>query len=65
MKKKQTFIEFLNEVMHRKKCLPFKMAKELGVSHASVSRWLSGHDIPNVKSCYRLAEYSGLPTAYS
>ena len=60
MKKKQTFIDFLNEVMRRKKCLPIKMAKELGVSHATVSRWLSGHDVPNISSCHRLAEYAGV-----
>ena len=55
-----TFINFLNEVMRRKKRLPSQMAKELGISHATVSRWLSGHDVPNVNSCYRLAEYAGV-----
>ena len=46
--------------MRRKKRLPSQMAKELGISHATVSRWLSGHDIPSVKSCHRLAEYYGV-----
>ena len=33
----------------------------MGVSHATVSRWLSGTDVPNTRSCQRLAEYSGVP----
>jgi transcriptional regulator with XRE-family HTH domain len=37
------------------------MAADLGISHATVSRWLSGADIPNTHSCYKLAEYSGVP----
>jgi transcriptional regulator with XRE-family HTH domain len=52
---------FLNEVMRRRKRLPSQLASELGVSHATVSRWLSGADIPSTKSCRKLAEYSGVP----
>jgi len=37
------------------------LAADLGVSHATVSRWLSGDDVPNTRSCRRLAEYSGVP----
>jgi len=37
------------------------MASDLGISHATVSRWLSGADIPNTRSCFKLAEYSGTP----
>ncbi len=33
----------------------------MGVSHATVSRWLSGKDIPGPQSCLRLASYAGLP----
>jgi len=47
--------------MRRKKRLPSQMAADLGVSHATVSRWLTGKDIPNTKSCRRLAEYSSIP----
>ena len=54
-------VSFLNEVMRRRKRLPSQLASDLGVSHATVSRWLSGKDVPNVKSCRRLAEYSGVP----
>jgi transcriptional regulator with XRE-family HTH domain len=47
--------------MRRRKRLPSQLAADLGISHATVSRWLSGKDIPNTRSCYRLAEYSGVP----
>jgi transcriptional regulator with XRE-family HTH domain len=36
------------------------MAADLGISHATVSRWLSGKDVPNIRSCQRLADYSGV-----
>jgi len=54
-------VSFLKELMRRKKRLPSQMASDLGISHATVSRWLSGKDIPNTQSCRRLAEYSGVP----
>jgi len=54
-------VSFLKEVMRRRKRLPSQLAADLGVSHATVSRWLSGADTPNTKSCRRLAEYSGVP----
>jgi len=47
--------------MRRRKRLPSQLAADLGISHATVSRWLSGADVPNTKSCRRLAEYSGVP----
>jgi transcriptional regulator with XRE-family HTH domain len=37
------------------------MAADMGISHATVSRWLSGADIPSTRSCRKLAEYSGIP----
>jgi len=52
---------FLKEIMRRRKRLPSQVAADLGISHATVSRWLSGDDIPNTRSCRRLAEYSGVP----
>ncbi len=47
--------------MRRRKRLPSQLAAGLGVSHATVSRWLSGEDVPSTKSCRRLAEYAGIP----
>ena len=47
--------------MRRRKRLPSQLTADLGVSHVTASRWLSGADIPNTKSCQKLAEYSGMP----
>lgn len=54
-------ISFVKEVMRRRKCLPSQLSANLNVSHATVSRWLSGEDTPNTQSCRKLAEYSGVP----
>ncbi len=54
-------ITFLKSLMRRRRRLPSQLAKDLGISHATVSRWLSGDDIPSPQSCRRLAEYSGVP----
>jgi transcriptional regulator with XRE-family HTH domain len=54
-------VSFLKEVMRRRKRLPSQLAADLGISHATISRWLSGADIPSTKSCRKLAEYSGVP----
>ena len=54
-------VSFLKEVMRRRKRLPSQLAADLNLSHATVSRWLSGADIPNTRSCQRLAAYSGVP----
>lgn len=45
---------------HRRR-LPSQLAADLGVSHATVGRWLSGKDTPSTRSCRKLAEYSGWP----
>lgn len=58
---KSPLLCFLDELMRRHKCRPSQLAARLGVSHATVSRWLSGADVPSTYSCHRLAEYSGLP----
>jgi len=55
-----SIVSFLREVMRLKKRLSSQMAADLGVSHATVSRWLSGEDVPSTRSCRRLAEYSGV-----
>jgi len=54
-------VTFLRELMHRRNRLPSQMAADMGVSHATVSRWLSSKDIPSTKSCRRLSEYSHAP----
>ncbi len=62
MEKRATpLADFLKEVMRRRQRKPSQLAADLGVSHATVSRWLSGQDIPNIRSCQRLADYTGVP----
>ncbi len=51
---------FLKELMRRRKRLPSQLAADLGISHATVSRWISGADVLSIKSCQKLAEYSGV-----
>ena len=55
------FIQFLRSLLGRRKRRPSQLAADLGISHATVSRWLSGRDVPNIRSCWKLAEYSGVP----
>ena len=38
-----------------------KVAQELGVSHTTISRWLSGSATPTLQSYQKLANYVGLP----
>ena len=59
--KEAPLVSFIKEVMRRRKRKPSQMAADLGISHATVSRWLSGKDIPSTSSCRKLAEYSGVP----
>jgi transcriptional regulator with XRE-family HTH domain len=61
IEKESPLISFLKDLMRRRRLLPSQLAAELGISHATVSRWLSGKDMASIKSCRRLAEYSGVP----
>jgi len=59
-----SIVSFLKELMQRRNRLPSQMAADLGVSHATVLRWLSTEDTPSTESCRRLAEYSGVPLTW-
>jgi transcriptional regulator with XRE-family HTH domain len=62
MKKNDTpFVSFLNETIKRRNIKASQLAAGIGTSHATVSRWLSGNDIPNAASCCKLAEFTGQP----
>lgn len=62
MSQKNHSIEsFLKDLMRRRKLLPSQLAIELNISHATVSRWLSGADVPSIRSCQKLAQFSGMP----
>ena len=54
-------VRFLRELMGRRKLRLTQLAHDLGLSHATVNRWLSGKDVPDIRSCQRLAVYSGVP----
>ena len=60
-KKEGSLVIFLKKLMRERKLRPSPLAYELGVSHAAVSRWLSGKDVPSVKSCHKLAGYTNVP----
>jgi len=47
--------------MRRQKRLPSQLATDLGISHTTVSRWLSGKHTPSIKSCHKLAQHSSIP----
>ena len=62
MKEKEVnFIAFLEKLMRRRRRLRSQLAADLGLSHPTIGRWLSGNDIPSIASCRKLAEYSGVP----
>ena len=55
------FSTFLKDLMRRRKRNKHQFAADLGISHVTVARWLSGVDIPRPGSCRKLADYSGIP----
>lgn len=56
-----TIIPFLQKLMARRRRLPSQLAADVGVSHPTVGRWLSGEDVPSTASCRKLAAYSAIP----
>ena len=54
-------IDFLKDLMRRRKRLASQLAADIGVSHATMHRWLTGKDVPSTRSCRILANYSGVP----
>lgn len=52
---------FLKETMRLHRRVASQLAADIGVSHASVSRWLHGLDVPSTRSCRKLAELTGVP----
>ena len=47
--------------MRQRRRLPSQMAADLGISHATISRWLHGIDVPSTRSCRKLADLTGIP----
>jgi transcriptional regulator with XRE-family HTH domain len=56
----EDLVIFLRSLTHTRGITPSQLGKEIGVSHATVSRWLSGKDVPSPKSCGRLADYGNV-----
>ena len=56
-----SLVSFLKEIMRLRKRLPSQLATDLGISRSTVHRWLSGEDVPSIRSCQKVAEYSGVP----
>ena len=54
-------ITYLKELMRLRGRLPSQFAADVGVSHTSVSRWLSSKEKPSFASCVKLANYTGVP----
>ena len=59
--RKKDAVKFLKELMRSRKCSISRLAADLGVSHSTVSRWVSAKYLPDASSCVRLSEYSGVP----
>lgn len=53
--------DFLNRQMKLRGRLPSQFARDLGVSHPTVGRWLTGEDVPNTKCCQLIANLTGEP----
>jgi transcriptional regulator with XRE-family HTH domain len=53
---------YLQDLIQRRGITASKLAAEISISHATVSRWLSGRDIPSPRSCQKLAAYAGAPS---
>ncbi len=58
MEGEKQIIPFLKVLLERLKISSNRLAEILGVSQASVSRWLSGKDAPDIGSCEKIAEVS-------
>ena len=50
--------KFIKDLMKRRRLLPSQLASDIGISHSTVKRWLTGEDIPSTRSCRKLAKYS-------
>ena len=58
---RQPFSLFIAGVLRQRHIRASHFAAEIGVSHATVGRWLKGEDVPCAKSCYKVAEFTAMP----
>jgi transcriptional regulator with XRE-family HTH domain len=50
---------FLEDILRKHRLSSNRLAHELGVSHVTLRRWLSGEDNPSIRSCQKIARYCG------
>lgn len=55
-----SFSDNLKRLMQEKKVTNYRVAKELGMSPASVGYWLNGERTPDTKNVLKLSEYFGV-----
>lgn len=53
--------KYVSDLLENRKLLPSQLAKQIGVSHPTVGRWLTGEDRPKPEGCIALSNYSGTP----
>jgi len=59
--KHSPFVTFLRDFLKNRGRLPSQMADAIGISHSTISRWLSGKYIPSSRYCQKISEYTGTP----
>jgi transcriptional regulator with XRE-family HTH domain len=52
---------FVKDILEEKQMRASQLARELGVSHATVGRWLNGEDTPSPQSCHKLSQFTNIP----
>lgn len=57
------FVDYLKFELKVRQKTYSTLAKELGVSHATVRRWLEGEDKPEIKSALKLSKYFNIEVA--
>lgn len=58
-----TLVNFLDFELGLRDMTYYSLAKELGIAHATLNRWITGEDKPEVKSCLKLAKWFNLPVS--
>ncbi len=64
MKTEKVFAERLKDLRMEEKLSVEKLAKNIGVSKAAISRWENGLQIPNIVYLVMIAKYFNVTTDY-
>ena len=52
----------LKELLEEKSVTPYRVAKEIGVSHTTIKNWVTGYTAPKESHIKALADYFGITT---